>query len=89
MPFLQGLSRPVVPFSQALSRRGLHTTALEFAKLLLALDPEDPLGALCCVDYFALRAQQFRFLHRLADEFDGDGSLRLLPNFAFSLALAR
>ncbi|KAK9829524.1 hypothetical protein WJX72_006318 [[Myrmecia] bisecta] len=74
---------------QNLSRRGLHTTALECAKLLLALDPEDPMGALCCIDYFVLRAQQFAYLQRLADEYSGDSSLALLPNFSFSLALAR
>ena len=41
---------------QALSRRGLHRTALEVCKLLLALNVDDPLGALCTVDYLALRA---------------------------------
>jgi len=41
---------------QSLSRRGLHRTALEVCKLLLALDHDDPLGALCTIDYLALRA---------------------------------
>ena len=34
----------VVETEQGLSRRGLHATALEVAKLLLALDPRDPMG---------------------------------------------
>ena len=50
---------PVLPscrYMQSLSRRGLHRTALEVCKLLLALDSDDPLGALCTIDYLALRA---------------------------------
>jgi hypothetical protein len=45
---------------QALSRRGCHGSALEATKLLLALDPEDPMGALLLLDYLALRAGGFR-----------------------------
>ena len=41
---------------QALSRQGCHRTALEVCKLMLALEPEDPMGALMMVDYLALRA---------------------------------
>ena len=49
--------------TQSLSRRGLHATALEVAKLTLSLDPEDdPVGLLTCIDYYALRAQQYSFL---------------------------
>lgn len=41
---------------QALSRRGCHGSALEVTKLMLALDPEDPMGGLLLLDYLALRA---------------------------------
>ena len=47
---------------QNLSRRGLHGTALEYAKLLLGLDPSDPKGVLFCIDYLAIRAHQYKFL---------------------------
>ena len=47
---------------QNLSRRGLHGTALEYAKLLMGLDPGDPRGVLFCIDYLAIRAQQYAFL---------------------------
>ncbi len=40
-------------YQQALSRRGLHKTALEVCKLLLALNPGDPMGALFAIDYLA------------------------------------
>jgi hypothetical protein len=74
----------------ALGRRGLHRTALETAKLLLSLDDDDPAGALQVLDYYALRSGQYDFLHRFAREYQGGAaSAALLPNFAFSLALAR
>ena len=132
---------------QGLSRRGLHRTALEVCKLLLALNADDPLGALCTVDYLALRAGRwvregglvwaarggsnlnlngsqwvhclagvqtntlsrhlascadappapapaphpcrYDFLYRLAEQYGGDSSAALLPNFVYSQALAR
>lgn len=59
-------------------------------KLILSLDPEgDPAGALFCIDYYALRSEQYEYLERLADEFGGERSLHVLPNMAFSLAMAR
>ena len=86
---------------QSLSRHGLHGTALESCKLLLALDPADPLGALFLADYLALRAGAHDWLARMDADWEqaaggagrrgaqGDaGSLGMLPNFAFSLALA-
>jgi hypothetical protein len=48
------------------------------------------MGALCCIDYYALMAEQYSFLPRLLAEFEGsDCSLALRPGTAFSLALAR
>ncbi|KAE8703617.1 hypothetical protein F3Y22_tig00110467pilonHSYRG00146 [Hibiscus syriacus] len=39
-----------------MDRRGCHRSALEVCKLLLALDSDDPMGAMFCLDYFAVRA---------------------------------
>ncbi|KAK3276411.1 hypothetical protein CYMTET_15507 [Cymbomonas tetramitiformis] len=75
---------------QALGRSGCHRSAMECCKMLLALDARDPMGSLCCIDYYALMAEQYGFIPRLVDEFRGeDRSLALFPGFAFSLALAR
>ena len=65
-------------------------TALESCKLLLALEPADPMGALFLADYLALRAQAYGWLARMAAEWDdgADGTPGMLPNYAFSLALA-
>eukprot|EP00854_Cymbomonas_tetramitiformis_P012038 gene12038-14224_t len=74
----------------ALGRSGCHRSAMECCKMLLALDARDPMGSLCCIDYYALMAEQYGFIPRLVDEFRGeDRSLALFPGFAFSLALAR
>ncbi|KAL3162159.1 hypothetical protein ABBQ32_009867 [Trebouxia sp. C0010 RCD-2024] len=71
--------------TQNLSRRGLHGTALEYAKLLLGMDPADPRGVLFCIDYLAIRAGQFNFLKRLTAQ---DESISQLPNFVYSTLLA-
>lgn len=85
-PFFLALFR----FAQNLSRRGCHRTSLQCAKLLLALDDGDPLGALQAIDYYALRAKEFQWLLRMSEEYlDGQCTLSLYPNFAFSLALAK
>lgn len=84
-PFFFALSKHM----QHLGRRGCHRSALEVCKLLLSLDGDDPLGALFSIDYFALRAEQFEWLERFTDCYSNDSSLGLLPNFSFSLAVAR
>lgn len=74
---------------QHLGRRGCHRTALEVCKLILSLDSDDPMGALLCIDYFALRAEQYEWFQRFSREYSSESELPLLPNFSFSLALAQ
>ena len=47
------------------------------------------MGALMQLDYLALRAGQYSFLQRLLAEYDGAHALPLLPNYAYSAAMAR
>ena len=93
-PMFKALFRHVV----ALTRRGCHKTALECSKLLLGFDHADPMGVLCCIDYFALRCQEEKWLLEFAGTF-GDckfvdgvwkscGSLLNFPGFAYSTAMA-
>lgn len=42
-----------------LIRRGCPRTALEWGKMILSLDPEDPCGILFQMDYCALRSRQY------------------------------
>uniref|UniRef100_A0A1J3CU59 Transcription factor 25 n=1 Tax=Noccaea caerulescens TaxID=107243 RepID=A0A1J3CU59_NOCCA len=72
-----------------MDRRGCHRSALEVCKLLLSLDTDNPVGALFCVDYFALRAEEYAWLEQFSEEYQSDNSLWLLPNFSYSLAIAR
>ncbi|XP_010518376.1 PREDICTED: transcription factor 25-like [Camelina sativa] len=72
-----------------MDRRGCHRSALEVCKLLLSLDTSDPVGALFCVDYFALRAEEYAWLEQFSEEYRNDNSLWLFPNFSYSLAIAR
>ncbi|KAJ6833738.1 transcription factor 25 [Iris pallida] len=72
-----------------MDRRGCHRSALEVCKLLLSLDSDDPKGALFCIDYFSLRAQEYAWLERFAEEYESDNSLWLFPNYSYSLAVCR
>lgn len=72
-----------------MDKRGCHRSALEICKLLLSLDSDDPMGALFCIDYFSLRADEYLWLEQFADEYGNENSLWLFPNFSFSLAVCR
>ncbi|PIN23868.1 hypothetical protein CDL12_03414 [Handroanthus impetiginosus] len=72
-----------------MDRRGCHRSALEICKLLLSLDSDDPMGALLCIDYYSLRAEEYSWLERFAEEYRPDNSLWLFPNFSYSLAICR
>ncbi|XP_034904218.1 uncharacterized protein [Populus alba] len=72
-----------------LDRRGCHRSALEVCKLLLSLDLDDPMGAMFCVDYFALRAEEYAWLEWFSEDYKSDNSLWLFPNFSYSLAICR
>jgi tetratricopeptide (TPR) repeat protein len=70
-------------------QRGCYRTALEFCKLLLSLDPNgDPLCVLLMIDFYSLRAQEFKFLIRMFEEWEPHRNLSQLPNWAFSVPLA-
>ena len=69
--------------------RACHRTALEFCKLALGLDPDnDPLGVLLMIDFYAIRAQQFQWFVEFVSSWDMTKNLTMLPNMAFSVALA-
>ncbi|XP_019056113.1 PREDICTED: transcription factor 25 isoform X2 [Nelumbo nucifera] len=74
---------------QNMDRRGCHRSALEVCKLLLSLDSDDPMGAMFCIDYFALRAQEYAWLEKFSEAYQSGNSLWLFPNFSYSLAICR
>lgn len=75
-------------YSQLLTRRGLHRTALEMSKLLLNLDPEnDPMGILMVADSFALLCGEYQWIQDMHSDYHLI-PVRYFPNFAASSAVA-
>eukprot|EP00890_Picochlorum_soloecismus_P000251 jgi/Picsp_1/1226/NSC_04707-R1_transcription factor len=74
-------------YVQILGRRGLHRTALECCKLVLALNKDDPRGILLTIDYYALRCGDYDFLKVFAERYN-EGALNTMPSIVYSLALA-
>lgn len=74
--------------AQYLEARACSRTALEIVKLILTLDPSDPLAVILIIDYYALRSKQYEFLVQLYNEWDKSHNLSQLPNMAYSYALA-
>lgn len=71
-------------------QRGCYRTALEFSKLLLGLDPDnDPLCVTLMIDFYALAAGEYSYLCKMFTELEAERNLSQLPNFAFSIALAK
>ncbi|EGG16585.1 Nulp1-type basic helix-loop-helix domain-containing protein [Cavenderia fasciculata] len=76
---------------QILGRRGCPRTALEYCKMLLSFDYNDPLYVRLIIDYYALRSKQYGWLVDFYKKVTkiGNQSLYLLPNFCYSSALAK
>lgn len=75
--------------AQFLAARACPRTALELSKLILSLDPDnDPLAIILLIDFYALRSKQHDFLIQLYKEWETSHNLQLLPNMAYSYALA-
>lgn len=75
-------------YSQLLTRRGLHRTALEIAKLLLNFAPErDPMGMLMLADSFALLSGEYKWIKDVRRAFHSI-PIEYFPNFAASEAIA-
>lgn len=75
--------------AQFLCSRACPRTALELSKTILSLDPEnDPLAIILLIDFYAIRSKQFDFLIELWESWESSHNLSLLPNMAYSYALA-
>lgn len=65
-------------------------TALEFAKLLISLDPADPLYMRGVLDYYCMRGKEYSFLMTLFEHAQVDNTpFSIYPNFCYSSALAK
>ncbi|EYB91502.1 hypothetical protein Y032_0205g1930 [Ancylostoma ceylanicum] len=65
-------------------------TALNFAKLILTMDPQrDPLAVFLLIDTIAIKAKQYKWLKNLYRCCKEWKNLDMLPNFCYSMALAQ
>ncbi|CAA6663946.1 unnamed protein product [Spirodela intermedia] len=71
------------------TNRPLFQALFQHMSTSLSLDSDDPMGALFCIDYFALRAQEFEWLEQFSERYKSDSSIWLFPNFSFALAICR
>lgn len=75
-------------YSQLLTRRGLHRTALEISKLLLNFDPQsDPMGMLMLADSYALLSGEYEWINQMRRGYQKI-PIQYYPNFAASEAVA-
>ncbi|KAJ2695644.1 hypothetical protein GGH99_000037 [Coemansia sp. RSA 1285] len=84
----RGLFLAVFRHMQFLARRGCWRTAFEVNKLLLSLAPKrDPYGALLTLDFHAMKAAQYEYVVRFADQWEW-APVSMMPGWGFSRALA-
>jgi len=88
----------IFKFIDILGKKGCYRAALEYNKLLLKLNKQDPTAALLCLDYNACSAKQYdyilQFIQHYGDEFYGKDlkqrtSIYWMPNMMYSAALAK
>jgi len=74
-------------------QRACYRTALELCKRLLLLDPVgklgDPLAVTLMIDFYAIKAGEYQWLINLYDFWAPIRNLCQLPNWAYSVALAK
>lgn len=90
----KSLFMAVFKFMDILGKKGCFKTALEYNKLLLKININDPSACLLCLDYNAISASQPEFLVDFVTYFshyigEKKKSLYLMPNFIYSFALAK
>ncbi|CAL2029858.1 unnamed protein product [Caenorhabditis brenneri] len=65
-------------------------TALNTAKMIFKLDPaNDPLAIIAIIDVYALKAKQYQWVIDVYEETKGFKQSHLLPNWPYSVALAK
>lgn len=76
-------------YLKSLIRKGTYRTALEWAKLLYALEPKDPYAMRHFIHFLAIRAHESRWLMDFLGELDKSGEDRDFAYLRQSLVLAK
>ncbi|CAB3225168.1 unnamed protein product [Arctia plantaginis] len=92
LPYVYRENRPfhvaMLKYLYLLSNKACHRTALEIAKMLLRVDPSDPLAVVFIIDTLALRAREHEWLIEAVEFFHDERQGNLLFNIQYSLSLA-
>ncbi|CAG9558629.1 unnamed protein product [Danaus chrysippus] len=78
----------LLKYLHLLTNKACHRTALEIAKLMLNLDPSDPLAVIFIIDTVALRAREHQWLIDAIDYLNKEREAGFMFNIQFSYALA-
>lgn len=81
-------------FMDILGKKGCYRAALEYNKFLLKININDPTACILCMDFNSISAKCSDYLVSFIKGFSQyigipKSSLYLLPNFTYSLALAK
>ncbi|XP_026317923.1 transcription factor 25 [Hyposmocoma kahamanoa] len=71
-----------------LSNKACHRTALEICKVMLQLDPLDPLAVLLIIDTLAIRAREYQWLIDATTVWSDARHVEYMFNFKYSNAMA-
>ena len=81
-------------FMDILGKKGCYRAALEYNKFLLKININDPTASMLCIDFNSISAKCSDYLVTFVQDFsryigNPKTSLYLLPNFTYSIALAK
>lgn len=78
----------ILKYMHVLTNIACHRTALGLAKVLLSLDPSDPLAVIFIIDTLALRAKEYQWLLDLIEHWRDKRQANRLFHMRYSRALA-
>ncbi|XP_053623816.1 ribosome quality control complex subunit TCF25-like isoform X2 [Plodia interpunctella] len=79
----------MLKYIYVLTNSACHRTALELSKVLLNIDPTDPLAMIMLVDMLALRAREHQWLVDLVEYWRNTRGADYMFNLLYSYALAK
>ncbi|CAG4962277.1 unnamed protein product [Parnassius apollo] len=79
----------ILKYIHLLTNKACHRTALELAKVLLNLDPTDPLAVLFIIDNLALRAREHQWLVDAVAYWSKERDAEYMFNIQYSNAMAK
>ncbi|CAG4962281.1 unnamed protein product [Parnassius apollo] len=79
----------ILKYIHLLTNKACHRTALELAKVLLNLDPTDPLAVLFIIDTLALKAREHQWLVDAIAYWSKERDAKFMFNFQYSNAMAK